>query len=65
MLPDVLMISSQMQGPGPLQSMFVQDNMLYSWQAVALEVGEVVSVPHQSEWTRSWFYSLEQGGFHV
>ncbi|WMV46882.1 hypothetical protein MTR67_040267 [Solanum verrucosum] len=38
MLLDVLIISSQVQGPGPLQSMFVQDYMLYSWQAVTSAV---------------------------
>ncbi|WMV14714.1 hypothetical protein MTR67_008099 [Solanum verrucosum] len=46
------MISSQMQGPGPLQSMLVQVCVQYNWKAVALEVGEVTSVPHQLEWTR-------------
>ncbi|WMV14802.1 hypothetical protein MTR67_008187 [Solanum verrucosum] len=46
MLQYVLMISSLLQGPGPLHSMLVQDHMLYSWQTVASEFGEVVSVPH-------------------
>ncbi|WMV29896.1 hypothetical protein MTR67_023281 [Solanum verrucosum] len=41
MLPDILMISSQVQGLDPLQSMFVQDYMMYSWQAVTSAVGEV------------------------
>ncbi|WMV08026.1 hypothetical protein MTR67_001411 [Solanum verrucosum] len=40
MLPDVLLISSQVQGLSPLQSMFVQDYLLYSYQAVTLVVGE-------------------------
>ncbi|WMV45328.1 hypothetical protein MTR67_038713 [Solanum verrucosum] len=52
MLPDVLMISSQMQEPGPLQSTLVKVYVLYNWKTVASEVGEVVSVRHQSEWTR-------------
>ncbi|WMV57440.1 hypothetical protein MTR67_050825 [Solanum verrucosum] len=47
-----LMISLQVQGPGPLQSMLVQDHMLYNGQAVASEFGEVVNVPHQSQRTR-------------
>ncbi|WMV41954.1 hypothetical protein MTR67_035339 [Solanum verrucosum] len=33
---DVLMISLQVQGPGPLQSMLVQGHMLYSWKAVCV-----------------------------
>jgi len=40
MLPDILMICSQVQGPGPLQSMLVQDHMLYNWKAVTSVVGE-------------------------
>ncbi|WMV57788.1 hypothetical protein MTR67_051173 [Solanum verrucosum] len=58
MLPDVLMISSQMQGPGPLQSTLVKVYMLYSWKVVTLEVGEVVTVPHQSVWTRLFVQRL-------
>ncbi|WMV08055.1 hypothetical protein MTR67_001440 [Solanum verrucosum] len=46
------MISSQTQGPGLLQSVFVQVYVLYSWKDVTSKVGEVASVPHQSEWTR-------------
>ncbi|WMV47010.1 hypothetical protein MTR67_040395 [Solanum verrucosum] len=30
MLPDILIISLQVQGPGPLQSMLVQGHMLYN-----------------------------------
>ncbi|WMV23739.1 hypothetical protein MTR67_017124 [Solanum verrucosum] len=36
MLPNVLMISLQMHGPGPLQSMLVQGHMLYSWKVVCV-----------------------------
>ncbi|WMV31074.1 hypothetical protein MTR67_024459 [Solanum verrucosum] len=52
------MISSQMQGPGPLQSLLVQAYVLYNWKVVASEFGEVVSVPHQSEWTRLFVQRL-------
>ncbi|WMV58093.1 hypothetical protein MTR67_051478 [Solanum verrucosum] len=37
MLPDVLMISPQVQGPDPLQSMFIQGYMLYSCKAVCVK----------------------------
>ncbi|WMV47011.1 hypothetical protein MTR67_040396 [Solanum verrucosum] len=36
MLPDVLMISSEVQGSGPLQSMLVQGHMLYNWKVVCV-----------------------------
>ncbi|WMV54537.1 hypothetical protein MTR67_047922 [Solanum verrucosum] len=38
MFLDILMISSQVQGPGPMQSMFVHDYMLYSGQPVTSAV---------------------------
>ncbi|WMV38248.1 hypothetical protein MTR67_031633 [Solanum verrucosum] len=59
------MISSQVQGPGPLQNMLVQDHSYTPGKLAASKDGEVVRVLHQPEGTRSWFYSLEQGGFHV
>ncbi|WMV10124.1 hypothetical protein MTR67_003509 [Solanum verrucosum] len=55
------MISSQVQGLGPLQSMFIQDHMLYSWKLSASEVGEVVRVLHQPEGTKlfvQWVLTL-------
>ncbi|WMV49873.1 hypothetical protein MTR67_043258 [Solanum verrucosum] len=52
------MISSQMQGPGPLQSVLVQVHVKYRWKAIASEVGEVVRVPYQSEWTRLFVQRL-------
>uniref|UniRef100_M1DBC4 Uncharacterized protein n=1 Tax=Solanum tuberosum TaxID=4113 RepID=M1DBC4_SOLTU len=39
------------KGPSPLQSVFIQVYVLYSWKAVTSKVGEVASVPHQSGWT--------------